>query len=992
MFERKLVHVLLLGLIAPGSALALGLGEIHLKSALNSPLDAEIDVTGATAEELSGLNAALATRESFTRYGLDYPGFLGNVRMQVGRAADGRNVIRVQSSEAVTEPFATLLVDVNWARGHLVREYTVLVDPPVFTPAGNAAPAAVAAPVTGSSARSSTVERPAAAPAAVAAPSPAPLQHAAAASGGPDPGSAYRVHRGDTLSGIATGAYGAGTRQKGLVAIFRANPAAFDRNNMNELRSGATLQLPAQSEVDAIGPAEATAEVRRQYADWSQSRGEGGRLRLVPPQESAGGAVGGTGTKGAAGAAESGALQERVNQLEAQVADQKRLLELRNGELAELQRKLGLPPAKPAAPAEAPKATTAPVQAPPATPPADAAAPGAAAPAAPGEATPPVKKPRPVKKPAVKPQPEAGGGSLIDWLIEHWYLPLLLILAAVGGIIGLRKWRERQSAEFDRSLDRLSGAAFEPPAARARQPETQTLRSLPDAAATAFVVEETSSTREQPRLNPSALRAAAPAAVEVDDTISGDTALGISPGAVGEGDPLAEADFHMAYGLYDQAADLVKLAIQREPQRRDLKLKLLEVYFVWGNKEQFLATAHDLAAARDQALPGEWEKTVIMGRQIAPDDALFAGTGALGGAASAGVDLNLEGGQNRVDFDLMGEPSVTLHSEDVVDLDLGAALGSKENDGESRGLGTDGVDFVLDDPQRGADSTGITREMPEQENTQGVTAEVTTLQNVSGDAPTVEQPTLVVGDNPTIRQKLEPHIADLPVGDRTAEVALDDLGLDLGALEGAEGEVSFDATGESPTLLASLDETARERLAAEPGTSKTRSTPGISESGTWLFTDNDLASMLPPEETQDGTATDLSTAVSPPPPGMDTSMTGQIAALKVDGLQDLDLDIGTPADATGTHRIAPGALLDLDLGAAATPSSASETQKLTIETALPDLEPATMSEVGTKLDLARAYMDMGDPEGARSILDEVLSEGSVSQKQEARRLIDSLPG
>lgn len=62
------------------------------------------------------------------------------------------------------------------------------------------------------------------------------------------------------------------------------------------------------------------------------------------------------------------------------------------------------------------------------------------------------------------------------------------------------------------------------------------------------------------------------------------------------------------------------------------------------------------------------------------------------------------------------------------------------------------------------------------------------------------------------------------------------------------------------------------------------------------------------------------------------------------------------------------------------------------ELALPDLEPVTMSEVGTKLDLARAYMDMGDPEGARSILDEVLHEGSVSQKQEAQRLIESLPG
>jgi pilus assembly protein FimV len=383
-----------------------------------------------------------------------------------------------------------------------------------------------------------------------------------------------------------------------------------------------------------------------------------------------------------------------------------------------------------------------------------------------------------------------------------------------------------------------------------------------------------------------------------------------------------------------------------------------------------------------------------MGRQIAPEDALFAGSGVLSGAASAGVDLNLEGGQNRIDFDLLGEPSVTLSPEDAVDLDLGAALGGRDKTGESKSVSDTGVDFVLDDPLRGAESTGITREMQEQESARsGVTAEVTTLDTVSGDTPTVEQPQLAMGDHPTIRQKLESRAGELPHAERTAEVALDDLGLDLGALEGAEGEVSFDATGESPTLLASLDETARERMGGKEDAGKTAVAPGISESGTWLFTDNDLASMLPPEETRSEGATELVTTISPAPK-VDPSMTGQIAALKIDGLKDIDLDLGSPADATGTHRMAPRELLDLDLGDSPPPgpNASADTQRLVVEQALPDLEPATMSEVGTKLDLARAYMDMGDPEGARSILEEVLSEGSVSQKQEARRLIDSLPG
>jgi len=122
-----------------------------------------------------------------------------------------------------------------------------------------------------------------------------------------------------------------------------------------------------------------------------------------------------------------------------------------------------------------------------------------------------------------------------------------------------------------------------------------------------------------------------------------------------------------------------------------------------------------------------------------------------------------------------------------------------------------------------------------------------------------------------------------------------------------------------------------------------------------------------------------------------TNLTGRLEALK-SSPGDIDLDL-SGSETTGNNQALSG--LDLDVGQAvpATEPPFAETQKLTVgDTELPDLEPPTMSEVGTKLDLARAYMDMGDPEGARSILDEVMNEGSASQKQEARRLIESLPG
>jgi hypothetical protein len=205
------------------------------------------------------------------------------------------------------------------------------------------------------------------------------------------------------------------------------------------------------------------------------------------------------------------------------------------------------------------------------------------------------------------------------------------VIAALLGFLGFRAWNARRKAGFDDSLGRLAEAGGTPHAGGGTPnlggisnfggEDEAFPRTAPQMAPRregSIVVEETG-THERPRFDDAE---AVPAArhVEASDAMGADTAINLD-----QGDPLAEADFHMAYGLYDQAADLVRIAIQREPERRDLKLKLLEVFFVWGNKEQFLATARDLAESRAQAAPGEWEKIVIMGKQLAPEDPLFAG-------------------------------------------------------------------------------------------------------------------------------------------------------------------------------------------------------------------------------------------------------------------------------------------------------------------------------------------------------------------------------
>ena len=430
-----------------------------------------------------------------------------------------------------------------------------------------------------------------------------------------------------------------------------------------------------------------------------------------------------------------------------------------------------------------------------------------------------------------------------------------VLLVFFAAVFGVRKFKARRESDFGSTIGRLSHPAFENAAASTSRPaETQPMRTLQSKQDSSFVVEE-SGTHPVPRMGGGDSAPLRPVPVAVDDALSASgTAV-----ALDQGDPLAEADFHMAYGLYDQAADLVRIAISREPQRRDLQLKLLEVYFVWGNKEQFLQLARELSANRDQAIAGEWEKIVIMGRQIAPEDTLFASAGALPGVASGGVDLNLEGGQNRVDFDLLGEPSVTTESSgDAVDLDLGAALGGTEATGEARAVGDTGVDFVLDDPARGSDATGSTREM--------VQSPTVTLDfgDPSADSPTVENLITPNVDSPTIRQKLDASTRNkmMQSPEPTAEVAVVDLGLQFSG--GDTGQHPIADADSSTTAMTSLDEETRELFSrAQSESNDTQlmpSSPGGTASGTWLFTDKEVGLPTPPA---DDAPTALATAIMP---------------------------------------------------------------------------------------------------------------------------------
>ena len=1001
----------------PSSAWALGLGEIHLNSALNEPLKAEIDLIAATPDELTALRADLASREAFTRYGIDRPPFLSTLTFKVGKGKDGRPALLVRSTDAIPEPFVTFLVEVNWARGRLMREYTVLLDPPVYTPGESASSAA---PVTAPTVAAAPARRAAPAPAApakAAARAPAPQPTAGATPEVPvSAGGTYRVGNGDTLTKIARSlhAESPSSIDQTMMALYRANPDAFG-GNINILRRGAVLRVPGADQIAALNQAEAISEVHRQMDAWRSEGGgaSGGHLRLVTPSAGGGGAGGGSSNSANA---EAQALKDRVKDLEQQLAESHRLIDIRNSELSALQRKLGMP-----ATATPPAPTPAPANPAPGT----AAAPASTAtplppPAASTTAPVPVvarHAPAPAgqKKPAAAP-----AESWIDWVAANWWVPVAVILAFFALLVIVAR-RRRQGGIGD--LNRMEAtdiADFRDPAARAGS-----MRKGDDS----FVVEE-SGEHPMPAFGdvPDSLADTHSEIKSPDDTMSSESAVNLD-----QGDPLAEADFHMAYGLYDQAADLVRIALEREPDRRDLRLKLLEIYFVWGNKDAFLQTAKGLEATRDRAPAGEWDKIVIMGKQICPDDPLFAATAGSGRGAGALVDLNLEGGENRVDIDLFGDPE---GERSKLDHPLAKEGDDTAATGQSPALraGSD-LDFTLDTPERGADESP-TREMPPRDEPT-VESELMSF----ADAPTTESPALKSNDvHDRISSKLGATNAD-----QTAEVSIDDLGLDLDQLE-ETGSPSIsnshlaetDHPEDAPTMVAGLDEKSRRMMADAESRSRDRDLTELERELEASFV-ADLGSdheevktaVLGPESAptvqmpRDFDAGSTSRFKSPEysdvadAEKVDVDSTSKLRGLSGDSI-DLDLDRLANALGSGDTVEQPRAedevfssevfeasqrsrRVDLDVGEAMNGSEAptnklqaigstGRTAKIKTDEALPELEPVTMSEVGTKLDLARAYMDMGDPEGARSILEEVVQEGSASQKQEAQRLIETLPG
>ena len=604
-------------------AAALSLGRISVQSALGEPLRAEIEILDINAEEAASLVTKVAAPEAFKAAGLDYNAALGNLQASLQRRPNGRSFIRLSSDRTVNDPFVDMILETSWSAGRIVRDYTLLFDPPSLREASPAtrsqlpaqagtAPAASAQP-----APETSNLPPAAAPgpAKPARPAlPAEPKPAAAGPARAPESQGLTIKPGDTAGRIAAAHKPANVSlDQMLVALLRANPDAFIQNNVNRIKAGAVLDLPNAEQAASTPAAQASQIIIAQSQDFNDFRrkfaSSAPPAAVAPASRDVSGKVQATVQDKKPATAASDKLTLSKGAVTAQ-GNEEQLAQARNAAAAasrsaELNKNIGdlgkLAAASGAAGASAPASSaaakpalptvvTTPVVVASAAPPAPAAsaatpAPAASAatpataatPASDAVSKPPPKKPPPV--PAPEPLPEPG---FIDTLLENPMLPLgaVGLLALLAGL-GLFKMRQRKKVASTDNTSLPSPESF--------------------------------------------LGGSGGQSVDTSDHLANGSSMVYSPSqldAVDEVDPVAEADVYLAYGRDLQAEEILKDALRHNPQRLAIHHKLLEIYAKRRDAKAFELIATQAFDLTDGTGP-DWEQICNKGLAIDPDNALY---------------------------------------------------------------------------------------------------------------------------------------------------------------------------------------------------------------------------------------------------------------------------------------------------------------------------------------------------------------------------------
>ncbi|MFD0667624.1 FimV/HubP family polar landmark protein [Ramlibacter sp. MAHUQ-53] len=608
---------------------ALALGRVTVQSTLGEPLRAEIEIPQITAEEAASLRAAAGSAEAFRAAGVERSAALADLQVTLQQRPNGSYVLRLSTTRAVSEPFVDLVLEATWSAGRLVRDYTLLFDPPATRQAAPQAPAPLA-PQVGTATAPGSVPAPAApaSPAQAAAPAPGSRVPAAASAAAPAEGGRVTVRAGDTAARIAASRKPPTVSlDQMLLAMLRANPQAFSGGNVNRLKAGAVLDLPSESQAAAIPSGEARQAIVAQSRDFNEFRRRlAESTTTAPPAQAPSREASGkveaqvqekrateptpdrlTLSKGSVeGRVDPKAAEERIARERAAQDAATRIAEL-NKNIAELNR-LGAASTGPGTGASAPGVGVPAAALPASAPAADAAASAAPAPPAPEAtalpapvASAPASAPASAARPASKPE-TADSPSFLDSLLENPIIPAAaagLIAALAALVVALRR---RNATGVDDSAfieSRLQADSFFGGSGGQRI-----------------------DTAEGPG-GPGSSMVYSPSQLD----------------AAGDVDPVAEADVYLAYGRDLQAEEILKEALRANPQRLAIHVKLLEIYAKRQDAHAFEDLARD-ARALTQGRGPEWNHIANLGQDLDPSNLLYQPADWLSTSAS---DTQAEG-------------------------------------------------------------------------------------------------------------------------------------------------------------------------------------------------------------------------------------------------------------------------------------------------------------------------------------------------------------
>ncbi|WP_366834237.1 FimV/HubP family polar landmark protein [Rhodoferax sp.] len=711
------------------NAAALSLGRITVQSALGEPLRAEIDVPDINAEEANSLKAAVALPEAFKAAGLEYNAAMSGLQATLQRRPDGRAYIRLSSDRAINDPFVDMIIEASWSSGRIVRDYTMLFDPPSLRQPAPAAPTSAQIPSTSavsSKAVSAATPGPASKAAPVAEPRRAPakatVSPAVAKTSVATGAEQVTVKSGDTASKIAAANKPSSVSlDQMLVALLRANPDAFVAGNINRVRAGAVMNVPTAEQAGATPAAEATQIIVAQSKDFNDFRrklaGSAPSAQVTATDRRASGSVQAnvedkkpTTTAPDKLTLSKGAVQGKP--AEDQLAKERSAKDA-STRTAEISKNISDLSKLGAASSAVAPATATPVPATPSVP-VTAATPAASAPVAPpvtasvapaatASAAAPAPKPaasapakRPVVVPVVTPEP-----SMVDELIDNPLVP-----AGAVGLVAL-----------------LAGFGFY----RMRQRKNAT---------------QVDSSFLESRLQPDSFFGAS-GGQSVDTTDSNGatgSSMVYSPSqldAADDVDPVAEADVYLAYGRDMQAEEILNEALRTNPGRVAIYQKLLDIF---GKRRD--AKSFERVAAQAFKITGgdgpEWQRMSELGLSIDPTNPLYQPGGqpsqaddtpsrpapldylstlstgaespetpqaaAVSAGASTDLDLDLDFSLDEEPASVISEasassnePTVSLQAAAPTATDLDLDFGSTTEAFEAPAVAANSVEFTLPD-------------------------------------------------------------------------------------------------------------------------------------------------------------------------------------------------------------------------------------------------------------------------------------------------------